>query len=128
MMRFVAAFIAALVAGWLLTGSATTAEAGYRHSGCCGGPLPPVYRYKTVRQHKHQTRYRDRSVYRHVQRIRRIVHVTRVQPVVHTHVVTRVHHHTIFHTKNAYERATVYLPPVNTVYGSTKHYYDCSCR
>jgi hypothetical protein len=67
-------------------------------------------------------------VYRHVQRIRRIVHVTRVQPVVHTHVVTRVHHHTIFHTKNAYERATVHLPPVNTASGSTKHYYDCSCR
>jgi hypothetical protein len=43
-------------------------------------------------------------------------------------VVTRVHHHTIFHTKNAYERATVYLPPVYTGYGSTKHYYDCSCR
>lgn len=128
MTRFVTAFLVALVAGWVLAGSTTTADAGYRHSGCCGGPLPPVYRYKIVHKHKYQTRYRDRSVYQHKQRIRRIVHVTRIQPVVHTHVVTRVHHHTIYHTKNAYSHATVYLPTVHTGSTSTKHYYDCTCR
>ena len=128
MMRSMAACLVAIIAGLMLLGSTAGASAFYRRSGCCGGPIPPSYQYRTVHAHKHATRYRDLSVYRHVQRIRRVVNVTRIRPVLHLHVVTRVHHHTVFHTRNVYERATQYLPPVRSVTYSTQNYYDCSCR
>lgn len=129
MIKFATALIPALAAGWMLAGSATSADAGYGYSGCCGGgPLPPTYHYKTKPVHHFKTRYLDRNVYRHVPRLHRVVYVTRVQPIIHTHLVTRVHHHTVFYTQNTYQHATQYLPPIHYTSGSTKNYYDCSCQ
>src|SRR3979411_2808444 len=90
MLKFVTALFAALIIGWALVGSATTASARHRHHGCCG-PLPPSYTYKTRNVYKNITRHHDVWRTRYVKRIKPIVHVTRIRPIVHVHNVTRVH-------------------------------------
>ena len=90
MLKFGTALVAALIIGWGLVGSATTASARHHHRGCCG-PLPPSYSYSTKNVHKHITRHHDVYRTRYVKRIKRYVHVTRIQPIVHIHNVKRVH-------------------------------------
>ena len=127
MLRSFYALLVALIAGWALVGSATTASAHYRHSGCCGGPIPPTYVYKTVHKVSRITRYHDVSRTKYVYRIHPIVHVTRVQPVVYVHAVTRVHHHIVSVVRPVYRRVTQYLPPRRVVTHSVKNTYNCVC-
>ena len=127
MLKSLSALCAALIAGWILVGAATEANAGHRRCGGCG-PIPPSYTYKTVNKVTHRTRYRDVSRTRYVQRVRRIIHVTRVRPIVRIHQVTRVHHHTVAVVRNAYVSRTQYLPARTYVTNSVRHSYDCGCR
>ena len=85
MLKFVTALSAALIIGWALVGSATTASARHHRHGCCG-PLPPSYTYKTKNVYKHITRHHDVWRTRYFKRIKPIVHVTRIRPIVHVHM------------------------------------------
>jgi hypothetical protein len=126
MSRFVMALSAALVIGWALVGTSTTASAGHR-KGCCG-PLPPSYTYNTRTVHKHVTRHRDVWRTRYVQRIKPIVHVTRIQPVVHVHNVTRVHTRVVGVVRPVHYRATQVLP--TQTYATNSVVYlrpECGC-
>ena len=88
MLRFVTALSAALIVGWALAGSATTASAGGRHHGCCG-PIPPSYTYSTKKIHKTITHHHDVHRTKYVKRIKPIIHVTRIQPIVRSFEVWR---------------------------------------
>lgn len=117
-----------LTAGLGLAGSATSASAHRLHRpGCNCGPTSPSTYYNTVRPARFLTHVHDVSVYRHVQRIHRIVNVTRIQPIIHIHDVTRIHHHTIVETRNSYQHLTQRLTPIRYVTRSIQNYYDCQC-
>lgn len=127
MLRFVTALSAALIIGWALVGSATSASAGHRHKGCCG-PLPPSYTYSTKKVYKHIRRRHDVYRTRYVQRIKPIVHVTRIQPIVHVHNVTRVHTHLVGVVRPVHHRVTEYLPARTYVTNSVVHLPpECGC-
>jgi hypothetical protein len=130
MLKFVTALSAALIIGWALVGSATTASAGgygYGKSGCCG-PIAPKYYSHTVYKHKHINRYRDVWRHKYVKRIKRIVHVTKIQPIIHLHKVTRVHTKVIGVITPRYERHTHVLRPITHVTSSTVHLKPvCAC-
>ena len=113
MLKFVAAFAAALIAAVAFISSATDANAGYRRGHGCSscGPIPPSYHYSTRTVHKNVTRYRDVQRTRYVQRIKRVVHVTRIQPVVHVHNVTRVHTRIVGVVRPVYQHVQQVLPP-----------------
>jgi hypothetical protein len=127
MLRFVTALSAALIVGSALIGSATTANAGYRHHGCCG-PIPPSYTYKTKKVHKYIKHHRDVYRTKYVKRIKRIVHVTRIQPVIHVHKVTRVHTKIVGVVHRVHQRVTKWLPAKRYVTSSTVHLRPkCAC-
>ena len=127
MLKSVTALSAALIVGWALVGSATTASAGHRHHGCCG-PIPPSVTHKTKTVHKHVTRYRDVQRTKYVQRIHPIVHVTRIQPVVHVHKVTRVHTRIVGVPYPVHRHVTQWLPPRHTVTSSMVYLRpQCGC-
>jgi hypothetical protein len=107
MLKFVTPLSAALIVGWALVGSATTASA--RERGCCG-PIPPSYTYKTKKVHKTITRYRDVYRNKYVKRIKPIVHVTRIQPTIRIHNVTRVHTRIVGVVHPVHKRVTQRLP------------------
>ena len=128
MLKFVTALSTALIVGWGLLGSATTANACHRGHGCCTGPLPPSYTHKTVYKTKHVTRHRD--VYRthYVQRIKPIVHVTRIQPIVRIHNVTRVHTNIVGVVHPVHRRVVQLLPVRTFVTNSVVHLHPmCGC-
>jgi hypothetical protein len=127
MLKFATALCAALIIGWALVGSAATASAGYRKSGCCG-PLPPSYTYNTKKVHKHITRHHDVYRTQYVKRIKRYVHVTRIQPVVHIHNVKRVHTKLVGVVHPVHERVTQYLPAQTYTTHSTVYLRpECGC-
>lgn len=109
MLKFVTALSAALIAGSVLVGSATTASAGSRDHGCCG-PVPPSYTYKTKKVYKNITRHRDVWRTKYVKRVKPIVHVTRIQPIVRVHNVTRVHTRIVGVVYPVHRRVTQWLP------------------
>jgi hypothetical protein len=117
MLKFATALFAAVIVGWSLVGSATTARAdgydeGYHrgYGGCCG-PIAPSYHYTTKKVHKHVKRVHNVYRTKYVPRIKRIVHVTRIQPVVHIHDITRVHTKIVGVIKKVHIHKTVMLPP-----------------
>jgi hypothetical protein len=130
MLKFVTALSTALIIGWALVGSATTASAGgygYGKSGCCG-PIPPKYISHTVYKHKHIKRYRDVWRHKYVKRIKRIVHVTKIQPIIHLHKVTRVHTKIIGVVKPVHIRVSKVLPAKRYVTSSTVYLKPvCAC-
>jgi hypothetical protein len=128
MLKFATALAAALVIGWALVGSATTASAGHhRHHGCCG-PIPPSYTYKTKNVYKNITRHHDVYRTKYFKRYHRIVHVTRIQPIVHVHNVTRVHTRLVGVVHPVHERATQWLPARTYVTNSVVHLRpECGC-
>lgn len=125
MIKYGTTLIAAVALGAGIAGFATGASAHERCGNC--GPIAPTTYYRTVHPAQVLTRYRDVSVYRHVNRVRPIVHVTRVQPIVRINEVTRVHHRTIVHTVNSYANYTQYLRPVQYVSHSVQNIYHCGC-
>ena len=126
MLKLVTALSAALIAG-ALVGSATTASAGGRHSGCCG-PIPPSYTYKIKKVYKDVTRHRDVSRTKYVQRIKRIVHVTQIQPIIRVHSVTRVHTHIVGVVHPVHERVMQRLPARTYVTNSVVYLRpQCGC-
>ena len=127
MSKSVTALCSALIVGWALVGSATTANAGHHRKGCCG-PIPPSYSYKTKKVHKNVTRYRDVHRTKYVQRVKRHVHVTRIQPVVHVHNVTRVHTRIVGVVRPVHQRVTQWLPPRRYVTNSVVYLRPhCGC-
>ena len=128
MLKFVTALSAALIIGWALAGSASTASAGgYGKSGCCG-PIKPSYSYSTKNVHKHITRRHDVWRTRYVKRIKRHVHVTRIQPIYHIHNVKRVHTKLVGVVVPVHVRKTHYLPPKRIVTSSTVYLRpQCAC-
>jgi hypothetical protein len=130
MFKSITAVFAAVIAGSVLVGSATTASAGYgyghRHHGCCG-PIAPTYHYKTKRIYKHVTRYHDTWRTKYVPRIHRIVNVTRYQPIINIHKVNRIHTKIVGVVHNRYEHRAVWLRPIRYVSLSTRHYTHCGC-
>jgi hypothetical protein len=117
MVKLVTALSAALILGWALVGSASTANAGYRHHGCCG-PLPPSYTYKTKKVYKYIKRYSDVYRTKYVKRIKRHYYVTRIQPIYHIHKVKRVHTKLVGVVHPVRYSQIKYLPP--------KKYYTSS--
>jgi hypothetical protein len=134
MLKFVTALSAALIIGWAIVGSASTASAGgyrhhggYGHHGCCG-PVAPKYYNHTVYKHKHIKRYRDVWRHKYVKRIKRIVHVTRIQPIIHLHKVTRVHTKIVGVVVPRHERHTRVLPAKTYVTSNTVYLKPvCAC-
>jgi hypothetical protein len=127
MLKFGTALSAALIIGWALVGSATTANARHHRSGCCG-PLPPSYTYKTKNVYKNITRHHDVYRTKYVKRIKRHVHVTRIQPIVNIHNVTRVHTNLVGVVYPVHERVTQYLPARTYVTNSVVHLRpECGC-
>ena|SRR5947209_535880 len=126
MLKFVTSLSAALIVGWALVGSGTTASAGgYGKRGGCCGPLPPSYSENTVYKKRHITKYYD--VWRHKKypRYKKYIHITKIQPILHIHKVTRIHtklipvtvpvkvHHTRrLPDKVIVTRSTIHLKPV----------------
>jgi hypothetical protein len=128
MLKFVTALSAALIIGWALVGSATTASAGGHRGHRCCGPIPPAYTYKTKKVVKNVTRYRDVYRNKYVKRIKPIVHVTRIQPVVHVHKVTRVHTRIVGVVHPVHHRVTRVLPPRTYTTSSVVHLRPiCGC-
>jgi len=126
MLRFVTALSAALIIGWALVGSATTASAGHR-KGCCG-PLPPSYTHSTKKVYKNVTRHRDVWRTKYVQRIKPVVHVTRIQPIVRVHNVTRVHTRVVGVVRPVHHHVTQVLPVRTYVTNSVVHLRpECGC-
>src|SRR6188768_1244874 len=124
MLKFLTALSAALIIGWALVGSATTASAGHRQKG----PLPPSYTFNTKKVHEHVTRHRDVWRTRYVQRIKPIVHVTRIQPIVHVRNVTRVHTRVVGVVRPVHHHVTQVLPPRAYVTNSVVHLRpECGC-
>jgi hypothetical protein len=138
MLKFVTALSAALIGGWALVGSATTAKADYArpsyghsghggHGGCCG-PIKPSYSSKTVYKHKYINKHRDVWRHKHVTKIKRHYHLTRIQPIYHINTVTRVHTKIIAHVKPVYIHRVTYLPPKKIYTGSTVYLRPvCGC-
>jgi hypothetical protein len=127
MLKFGTALFAALIVGWALVGSAATASAGHRKSGCCG-PLPPSYTYNTKKVHKHITRHHDVWRTKYVKRIKPIVHVTRIQPIVHIHNVKRVHTKLVGVVHPVHHRVTQWLPARTYMTSSTVYLRpECGC-
>jgi hypothetical protein len=127
MLKFVTALSAALIMGWALVGSATTASAGYRHHGCCG-PIPPSYSYSTKKVHKYIRHHRDVWRTKYVKRTKRYVHVTRIQPIYHVHNVTRVHTKIVGVVHPVHQRVTQWLPARRYVTNSVVHLRpECGC-
>jgi hypothetical protein len=127
MLKFVTALSAALIMGWALVGSATTASAGYRHHGCCG-PIPPSYSYSTKKVHKYIRHDRDVWRTKYVKRTKRYVHVTRIQPIYHVHNVTRVHTKIVGVVHPVHQRVTQWLPARRYVTNSVVHLRpECGC-
>jgi hypothetical protein len=124
MLKFVAPLSAALIVGWALVGSTTTASA--RARGCCG-PLPPSYTYKTEKVHKTITRYRDVYRTKYVKRIKPIVHVTRIQPIIRIHNVTRVHTRIVGVVRPVHKRVTQRLPVWTYVTSVAYPWPHCAC-
>jgi hypothetical protein len=125
MLKFVTPLSAALIVGWALVGSTTTASA--RARGCCG-PIPPSYTYKTKKVHKTITRYRDVYRTKYVKRIKPIVHVTRIQPIIRMHNVTRVHTRIVGVVRPVHKRVTHRLPA--WTYATSRVVYlwpHCAC-
>ena len=127
MLKRVIALLAALAAAFMLMGAATEASAHYRHSGCCGGPIPTTYVYRTHHKVTHVTRYRDVSRTRYVYRPHHIVHITPSPTIIYIHSVTRIHHHTVSIVRPYHTHATEYLPPRRIVTYSVSNTYDCRC-
>jgi hypothetical protein len=127
MLKFVTALSAVLILGWALVGSAATASAGYRKSGCCG-PIPPSYTYKTKKVYKNVTRYRDVYRTKYVKRYKRYVHVTRIQPVIYIRNVKRVHTKIVGVVYPVHQRVTQYLPAKTYSSNSTVYLGSrCAC-
>jgi hypothetical protein len=127
MLKFATSMSAALIVGWAIVGSATTANAGYRGKGCCG-PIPPKYTHSTKTVHKYIKRHRDVYRTKYVKRIKRHVHVTRIQPIIHIHNVKRVHTKIVGVVRPVYERSTKYLPAKRYVTNSTVYLRPkCAC-
>jgi hypothetical protein len=123
MLKTVTALLGALIAAWVLVGSATEASAGYgyRHHGCCGGGhIRPTYTYKTIKVYKHFTRYHDVWRTKYVKRIHKYVHVTRFQPIYNIHVVKRIHHRIVARVYPVHVWKKVWLAP--------KKYYSYSVK
>lgn len=129
MLRFVTALSAALIVGWTLDGSATTANAGHHRKGCHScGPIAPSYTYKTKKVHKNVTHYRDVHRTKYVKRIKPIIHVTRIQPVVHVRNVTRVHTRIVGVVHPVHRRVTQWLPAHRYVTNSVVYLRpQCGC-
>jgi hypothetical protein len=126
-MKLVTALSAALIVGWALGGSATTADAGSRGKGCCG-PIPPSYTHKTKTVHKHITRYRDVHRTHYVKRIKPIIHVTRIQPVIHVRKVTRVHTRIVGVAYPVHRHVTQVLPAMHHVTSNVVYLRpQCGC-
>jgi hypothetical protein len=127
MLKSFTALSAALIIGWVLVGSATTASAGHRHHGCCG-PIPPSYTYSTRNVYKNVTRHHDVWRTRYVRRTHHIVHVTRIQPIVHVHNVTRVHTNIVGVVHPVHQQVTQWLPARHYVTNSVVHLRpECGC-
>jgi hypothetical protein len=132
MLKFVTSLSAALIVGWALVGSATTASAGgygkgYGGKGCCG-PLPPSYKSHTVYKHKHIKKYRDVWKHQYFKRYKKHIHVTKIQPIIHVHKVTRVHTKLIGVVVPVHKKITTHLPPKWIVTTSTVHLRPvCGC-
>lgn len=95
--------------------------------GC--GPIPPVYRYRTVNRVMHQTQYRDVRRTNYVHRTRVIHNVTRVRPIVQVHTVTRVHHYTVPVVRNVSVSSVQRLPAQYISTGSVQNiYHGCGCH
>ncbi len=109
MSKFVTVLSAAVILGWGLAGSVTTASAHSRHCDSCG-PIPPSYTYSTKKVYRDITRHHDVTRTQYVKRIHPIVHVTRIQPIVHIHDVTRVHTRLVGVEYPVHERMTQWLP------------------
>src|SRR5258708_17095982 len=120
MLKFVTALSGALIVGWALVGSATTASAGGRHCGHCG-PIPPSYTYKIKKVVKNVTHHRDVTRTKYVQRIKRIVHVTQIQPIIRIHNVTRIHTKIVGVVHPVHQRATQRPPAKTYVTSSVAH-------
>ncbi|MDX6484583.1 MAG: hypothetical protein QOE95_2354, partial [Gaiellaceae bacterium] len=123
----------ALIAAWVLVGSATEASAGYGyrhhgygHHGCCG-PIRPTYKYNTIIKNKYIRHYKDQYRTKYVKRIHRIVHVTRILPIYHIHTVKRVHTNIVGVVYPVHQWVKHYLPPRKIYTTSVKYYTHCRC-
>src|SRR5205823_14000513 len=127
MLKLVTALSAAVIVGFALLGSATTASAGGYHRGgghgCCG-PIPPSYSSNTKTVNRYITRHHDVWRVKHFKRYKVHVHTTRIQPVNHIHTVIRHHtklvgvivpvhkHRTVWlHLRTVHTSSNVYLRP-----------------
>jgi hypothetical protein len=130
MLKSLTALFAALIAGFVLVGSATDASAGYgyhRHKGCCGGPIPPTYIYKTHKVYKNVTRYSNVYRTKYVPRIHRIVYVNRIQPIIHVYKVKRVHTNIVGVVRNVKQYVTQRLPAKTYVTSRVSYSTHCAC-
>lgn len=132
MLKLVSAFSAAVIVGFALIGSATTASAGgyYRGGGghgCCG-PIRPSYSSNTKVVNRYITRHRDVWRVKHFKRYKVHVHTTRIQPVNHIHTVIRHHTKLVGVIVPVHKHNTVWLHP-RTVHTSSNVYLrpQCGC-
>ena len=132
MIKLVTASIAALLAGGVVAGSATSASAHYGSSyghGCAHcGPIAPTFHVHTIYTHKSETLIHNKSVTVHVPRYHRIITVTRVQPIINVHKVTVVHHHTICYKKDVFSSKVEHLRPIIHTDVSFRATFDCHCH
>jgi hypothetical protein len=129
MLKFVTALSAAVIVGFALLGSATTASAGgyHRGGGCCG-PIPPSYSSSTKKVHKYIRHHRDVWRTRYVKRTKLHVHTSRIQPIYHIHTVTRHHTKLVGVVVPVRKHRTVWLPPHKIYTSSHVHLRpQCAC-
>jgi hypothetical protein len=132
MLKFVTALSAAVIVGFALIGSATTASAGgyYRGGGghgCCG-PIRPSYSSNTKTVHKYIKHHRDVWRVKHFKRYKLHVHTTRIQPVYHVHTVIRHHTKLVGVIVPIHKHKTVWLHPKTIRTSSHVHLRpQCAC-
>jgi hypothetical protein len=127
MVKSVTAALGALLAVGGVVAVASSADAHYRHGGCCG-PIPPVYSHSVVNVVHHETEYRDRWHKHYVHRVKLYVHTTEYRPIYDIHVVTRIHDQTVAVVHPRHETRTTWLAPERNYTYSTEHINEgCVC-
>ena len=129
MIKLVTVMAAALVAGWVMVGSATNANAKSGRATCSHcRPIAPTVHINTVYKYKTKTVVFSETKTKRVPRLHKIINVTRIQPVIRMHKVLVVHHHTIYYTKDYRVSKVERLPAITHTDFSMRSTYDCQCH
>jgi hypothetical protein len=126
MLKSATTLLAALTAGWMLFGSATSASAK-EDCDACKPTMKYIHRHKVVHE-KDVTVTHHKRVEEHVRVRHTIVTVDHIQPIKHVHDVTIVDHYKVPVPYTVREHMDKWLPEkVEVDYRVVNRYHGCGC-